>query len=129
MIEIYRNSKILYLSTGLSLLFFLRKGFQYAIIGSYIPLVLVLFLVLLVSISLRSNKKKLFFRLKIWSILIITWSIIRLLISTMRYTTDVFDEYHQTSQFGLSGIALSAIMLIMGVLIFRTSSIGKKELV
>ncbi|MEL7124008.1 MAG: hypothetical protein AAFO07_31510, partial [Bacteroidota bacterium] len=92
MIEAIRNNKYLFVPLILSLLFFLRKGIQYAIIGSYIPLLISVLVLLPMSLTIW-NRKKLFLLLsKVWAIIIILWSIVRLFISVVNFATNTFDE-------------------------------------
>lgn len=122
MIKIISKNKKLYILVILSLIFFIRKGVQYALLGSFGPLLIVAIFLFLFLTSINHNEKKMFLVSKIWAITLIVWSIIRILISILNYITHTFDEYHLNNQFGIVRICISLIMLLIGVWIFKHSN-------
>lgn len=125
MIKIMKEIKWLFIPLILSLLYFIKKGILYAFIGSYVPFFLVAIFLSLILISIKYNRKIFFIVLRLWSILIIIWSSVRILLFIMNYFTNTFDEYHLTNQFGIKSISISLIMLLFGVMIIRRSN-GKR---
>lgn len=119
MIEAIKRNRFLFIPLIISLLFFLRKGIQFAWLGSYVPLgFLALFLIPLVA-TVGSNER-LFLRIsKIWALVIMVWGIVRIFISVVNYAFPTFDEYHLSSQLGLYGMGLSVLMLGVGIMIMR----------
>jgi len=115
------NTKLLFIPLVLSLLYFIRKAVQYSLIGSYSSMIIVALFLFLLLISLKKNRKTFLLISRIWGILLITWSSVRILISIMNFITNVFDEYHLNNQFGIIRISLSLIMLSFGILIIRHS--------
>ena len=114
------TNKSFNLALILSQLFFLRKGIQYMAIGSIIPMLLGICLLLPLLLFKRHSNVFLAYS-RIWSIIIMFWSSIRILFSIMNAVTDMFDEYHSQSQFGTIGVLISLFMLFLGLVIFRNS--------
>ncbi|MEM1338544.1 MAG: hypothetical protein AAGF96_12365 [Bacteroidota bacterium] len=121
MIKAIRSNSFLFIPLLLSLLFFLRKGIQYAILGSYIPLLVIALFVVLMSITIRANATLFLYLSRIWAGVLIVWSLIRIGIAVVNYATTTFDEYHLSNQFGTSGILISALMLAIGITMIRNA--------
>lgn len=121
MIEYITSNKNLAVSLLLSALFFLGKGIQYAVIGSFIPLVIIISFLVLLALSLRERKKGDTLILRVWAILLIIWSILRIVISIIHNTIRPFDgSLHLTQQFSITTMILSILMLILGTFMFRS---------
>ncbi len=112
---------------GLSLLFFLRKGIQYAVLGSYAPLGFVLLFTLLLGFSLNSSPRIFHLSARIWGILLIAWAVIRLFFSVVTLTVKPLNEYHLSQQFGVAGMGLSIGVLILGIWLLRSLRILRKH--
>ncbi len=112
------NSKLL-LPITISLMFFLRKGIQYAGIGNYWAICLIGLIIYFMLRGLNNRPKLLKKVVRLWSILILLWAGLRILFTGFHFTTDVFDEYHLSMQFGLLGLALSIMMLALGIMILK----------
>lgn len=112
---------------GLSLLFFLRKGIQYAVLGSYVPLGFALLFTLLLGFSLSGSPRIFHISARIWGMLLITWAVIRLFFSVVTIAVKPLKEYHLTQQFGVAGILLSVGVLIMGIWLLRSLRILRKH--
>ena len=96
---------------GLSLLFFLYKGFIYLIIGSYIPIVLISTIVILIILSSRKSEKSFKRIISIWVTLLVVWSSVRLLFSLINQFLKPIPESHVSEQLGISGLILSLLFL------------------
>jgi len=126
MIEFFKINKKLSFTLLLSILFFLRKGIQYASIGNYIPLLIIATLMALLVISIQKRKAS-FIIVKIWAIILIIWTLIRLLISMVHNIVIPFDgSFHMTQQFSGYSFIVSTLMLIIGISMFR--SVNKKRI-
>jgi len=120
MIEKIRANKVLSFSLLVSVLFFLRKGGQYAAIGNYAPLLFVVGLVSLLIISGRLGKAYFVVAVRVWAIILVLCSVARIVISVMHLFVQPFDgSYHLTTQFNGYNLVLSVLMLVVGVLAFR----------
>lgn len=120
--DIFKKNKTFFIPLLLSLMFFIRKGIQYVIIGKPIPLLIITLFLILLSMNVNNNNKSRFLNIsRIWAIVIIVWSLVRILFAIMNFTTNVFDEYHTQTQFGIFGILLSNSLLLMGLIIFKNS--------
>lgn len=120
MIDQISKNQGFYIPFALSILFFLRKGVQYAIIGSFIPLVFILTMIMLIALIFISEKKKPIKLIsRTWAIIIMIWSIIRILLSIAQLTLKSLNEYHLSNQFGFWGMALSISMLSVSILMMR----------
>lgn len=104
----------------LSLIPLFIKSLSYALIGSFTPTIVFLFLggILLSMFTNNSTFKKL--SLKIWSIAIVLWGIARIIIMILFLTTSVH-EAHVESQFGILYLLLSVIYNTIGVYLFRSA--------
>ena len=123
MIERIRANKVLSFSLLLSVLFFLRKGWQYAAIGNYAPLLFVVGLVVLLMFSGRLGKAYFRVAVRVWAVVLILWAVVRIVISVMHLFVQPFDgSYHLTTQFNGYNLLLSALVLILGVLSFRAAN-------
>jgi len=120
------NSKLsLYLSV--TLLFFIRKGIQYFMIGSYFPLLIIVSLIILLAVSLKVKVIVFVFFVRIWSIILIVWALIRILISIVNNTIKPFDgSWHLAQQFNIYSLLLSIVILWISVMMYR--SLNKKRL-
>ncbi|WP_400079739.1 hypothetical protein [Winogradskyella sp. R77965] len=110
-----------YLVLGFSLLFFLRKGIQYAFIGSYVPIIIIL---IVISLLVCSKVKSLKFHkkaIKLWSVLLIIWSIFRILMTIIILFLKSINESHIYEQLGVFGFLLSLIIMFIGVYLYRKS--------
>ena len=105
----------------LSLLLFLAKGIQYAILGSYIPLILALVICAIFYLN-QKKKKALNILIKIWAFLIIIWSLLRLLIGTADRFGKELMENHLQENLGITGSLISLMFLIIGFYL-----LGKKR--
>lgn len=113
------KSKTLYtVILVLSLFLFLIKGFQYAVLGSYIPLVLALVICMLFYLN-RKKKKALNILIKIWALLIIIWSLLRLLIGTADRFGKELMENHLQENLGVTGSLISLLFLVVGFYLFN----------
>lgn len=127
MIEFFRANKNLSFTLLVSTLFFLRKGIQYLAIGSYIPLLIIISLIVLLAISVQKRKSFFCFIVKIWATILIIWSVIRLLISIIHITIKPFDgSFHLAQQFNGYNLIVSVLMLVVGIYMFR--SLNKKRI-
>ncbi len=127
MIEFIRVNKNLSLTLLLSILFFLRKGIQYSLIGNVIPLLIIIGFIILLTTSVQKSRTAFILIARIWAIILIILSTIRLLISIIHLTIKPFDNsFHMTHQFSGYSIILSILMLILGILMLR--GLSKKRI-
>lgn len=103
----------------LSLLFFWRKGIQYAVIGSYVPLLIILVFTGLFLLLAQRRSSRLFIALRIWAILLVCWAAARILFAVVNLTVQPFNEYHLSAQFGWMGLLLSLLILGCAIILFR----------
>lgn len=123
MIDFIKMNRHLSIALSLTILFFLRKGIQYAIVGGYIPLLIIIGLVILIGASLQLGNATFRIVLRVWAILLVMWSVARIIISAIHLTVRPFDDsWHMTHQSGFYALVLSFIMLVLGVYIFRNSN-------
>lgn len=102
----------------LSLFLFLIKGIQYAVLGSYIPIVLALVICTLFYLN-RKKKKALIILIKIWALIIIIWSLLRLLIGTADRFGKELMENHLQENLGVTGSLISLLFLVVGFYLFN----------
>jgi len=127
MINFIKANSTLSLTLLVSILFFLRKGIQYSAIGSHVPLFIIVGVISLLAISLRAGKSYFIILLKTWSVALIIWSLVRIVISTVHLTLQPFDgSNHLTQQFSIYALIISILMLVLSIAMFRSSN--KKKL-
>ncbi len=99
--------------------FFFVKGVWYVLLGSWLPILIILLLMaLLVFSAIRSEKA---FRKSIimWSTLMILWAFVRLLLSVADNFIKPIPESHIHEQLGIQDNVLSLIFLISGIYLLR----------
>jgi hypothetical protein len=112
----------LFILTGISIIFFLVKGIQYAIIGSYVPLLMVLIVLGSLYLSFSKSIKAHRAILRIWAVLIIIWAVARFIVWVMFEVDQNLSETHIREQFGIFQHIISIAMLFIGIIIFRTKT-------
>jgi len=123
MIDFLKLNKTLSLTLLVSILFFLKKGIAYAVIGSFVPLWVITSIIVLLALSIQKRKKFFIIILRTWAIVLIIWAITRTLISIIHLTIKPFDgSYHTTQQLGSNSLFLSIVMMVLGILMFRNSN-------
>ena len=116
--RIYKT-KLLYAMLGVSILYFLIKGFKYLLIGSYVPIVFILMIVLILCWSFSLHLKSHVRVLRFWAIIIIAWAIARFSLWLIFKTDIKLTESHMRDQFGIVQHIISIIMLIIGIGIIK----------
>jgi len=108
-------------STYLSftLLFFLYKGFDYLIIRSYTPLILITAIVVLFIWGAGNSKIKFRKIINLWAILLIIWSSSRILLSLMNQFVKQVPQSHISEQLGTSDFMLSLLFLSGAIYLLR----------
>lgn len=113
------SSKSLYLVVGLSLLFFLLKGLNYALIESYIPLLFIIAVIVLLYFSFSASNKAHRRVLRFWAIIILIWAVVRIGLWVYLKIDNNLTESHLREQFGLAQNLISVGMLITGIFILK----------
>ena len=103
----------------LSLLYFFYKGVLYAVLGSYVPLISISSILLLFFLSSEKNVKSFNRVTGLWAILIIMWSIVRIVLSLVNQFIKPIPESHVSEQLGIIGLAKSLIFLIGAIYLWK----------
>lgn len=129
MIEIPKisPSKIVYTLVVVSLCYFLVKGIQYLIIGSYVPMLFILFALGLLIWSYNKSGKTHRKALRFWAIVILLWASVRILLWGYLQIDTKFTESHLREQFSLFQNAISIIMLVIGIQILKKTKHLKND--
>jgi len=120
-------NKNIYILIGLSILFFLVKGIKYLIIGSYLPLIFIFLVVGLIFMSVYFDERKHFVVLKIWSLFLLLWSTIRIVLWLVLIFDKNLTEAHLRDQFGLGQQLVSILMMLIGFRILKNLRSLKKQ--
>jgi len=120
------NFKKLYLLLTLSILFFLFKGIQYALIGSFMPIIFIAFVVFLLLLSLKIIGGGHHRVVKIWAGFLIFWSIMRLVLSVVLLVDNNLTEAHLREQFTLEQQLISLFVGLVGYYMFRLLRLVRK---
>jgi len=121
------QSKLLYSLIGGSVLYFLIKGCTYVLIGSYLPMLFVLIIILTLWWSLKFSIKRHRLIIKTWAIFIIAWALIRLGLWLVLQIDGSMTESHLREQLGLVQHFVSLLMLAAGYGIIRQLKNSKGE--
>ncbi|MBR9845777.1 MAG: hypothetical protein GYB35_06540 [Algicola sp.] len=103
----------------LSLLFFFYKGVLYLLLGSYIPFILISSMIVLFFLSSEKNVKSFKRVTGLWAILIIMWSIVRIVLSLVNQFIKPISESHVSEQLGILGLMQSLIFLIGAIYLWK----------
>ncbi len=120
------SQKSLYTLLGISILYFLIKGFNYLIIGSYVPILFICTAIILLYWSFTSNLKNHYRIVRFWAILIILWALTRLCIWLIFKIDLGLTESHIREQFGVFHHVISTIMLVIGFMILKQLKLKRK---
>lgn len=104
---------------GLTLLYFLYKGLSYVVIGSYVPLLLIVVVLSLFVFSSYTSEKAFRRTISLWAILIMIWSCVRLLLTLVNQFLKPIPEGHVDGQLGILGALLSLLFLVGGIYLLR----------
>ena len=116
--RIYK-SKLLYLMLGVSLLYFLIKGFKYLLIGSYLPILFILIIVIMLYWSFTLNLKSHYKMLRFWAIILIFWALVRFSLWLIFKIDVKLTESHMREQFGIFQHIISIMILVIGIGIIK----------
>lgn len=95
--------------------FFLRKGIQYAVLGSYLPGLIILCFLAPIIVSYVSQKRNFVLWTKILAYAIISWGALRVMFAVVNRTVKPLKEYHLHVQFGMGGLIISLLMISVAV--------------
>lgn len=119
--------KTLYLPVLVSLAFFFFKGIDYALLGSYVPLIFISVILTLFYLSFSKSIKAHRRVLKFWAVLLLVWASVRIGLRLYLYFDTDLTESHLREQFGLLQNIISVVMLVIGIGIFKQLKKNKKE--
>lgn len=115
LVNIFNQDRLFGLSLGLTLIFFIYKGVLYALIGSFVPLLVIFTILALILFSLQKSPLAFKRSIGLWSTLIILWSTVRLLLSAANEFVKPIPEGHIDGQLGLLSVLLSITFLCAGI--------------
>jgi len=118
-IKTIRKNRLFSLSLSITMIFFICKGILYAWIGSFVPLLIILSILSLILFSLKRSNKAFQRSIGLWSLLIIFWSTLRLLLSAINEFVKPIPEGHIDGQLGPMSILLSIAFLLAGIYIWK----------
>ncbi len=104
---------------ALTLFFFLYKGLTYAWIGSYVPLGFIGAIVIFLLLASRRSKKAFKRMLGVWAILLMLWSMVRLLLILVNLFIKPIPESHVSEHLDVFGGFLSVLFLLGAIYIWR----------
>lgn len=102
-----------------TLLFFAFKGISYLILGSYIPMIVILSIFILFFLSTYKSTKTFLRVLGLWSILLIIWASVRFLLGMINLFVKPIPEAHVDNQLGTMGLLISLFFLISGIYLWK----------
>ena len=117
--NVFRQNQLFSLILSITLLFFVYKGVHYALIGSYVPLLFIIIILCLLMVGLNKSPNVFKWSVGSWSVLIILWATVRLLLSMANLFVKPVPEGHVDGQLGLASILLSVAFLIAGIYLWQ----------
>ena len=121
------DHRLLYALLAASLLFFLIKGIQYAVIGSYLPAVVAINALVLLGYGWFFSAKILRTGIRLWGVMLIFWSLARLFVEVSFQLTPGITETHIREQFTILQNALTLLFLFSGVYLIRKAKTLRKS--
>ena len=109
-----------------SLLFFLIKGINYAIIGSWLPLYVALFFSTLIGLGYFYSMKLFRWAIFFWAIFLTIWSFILMAMEVALQFSPKVTESHVRDQFTILFNLLIVLFFTTGISIFRTLRKSRK---
>jgi len=111
--------KTMYSLLGISLLYFIIKGLDYAIIGSYIPLIFILFWIILIIWSFSFKQKHHLRVLKYWIIMVLIWAVARIGVWIIIHIDTGLTESHLREQFNIFQNCITIVMLVIAINVLK----------
>jgi len=102
-----------------TLALFLAKGLQYALIGSYLPLMVFGGLGLIVVLAIQRPGRLPVIAVRFWAIVLMVMGGLRLLLDVIFLFSERPTEMHIREHFTLVGRLLSLLTLVVGLYLFR----------
>ncbi len=107
------------LAVALSFIPLLVKAIDYALLGSLVPMLVLVLFVALVTLGLRGSSKAASRAIAVWASALILWGLIRLgLIGLFTWTS--VHEAHVQGQFTIGYVLISLGNAALGVYLFRS---------
>ncbi|MAP54509.1 hypothetical protein [Altibacter sp.] len=103
----------------LSLAYFFYKGIWYLLLGSYVPFILIALILSLLVWSSRKSAKAFRIVIATWSILVLLWSTVRLLLSLTHQFIKPVPEGHVAGQVGVLGTIHSLLFLLGAIYLWK----------
>lgn len=122
LIHILKKDLVFSLILMFSLIFFLFKGIRYSLIGSFVPLVLILMIIFLFVAGSFKSQKVIKRIITLWTILIIIWSIVRIALSLINHFVKPIPESHVAEQLGTLGLIQSFIFLFGAIYLWKNKN-------
>lgn len=110
-----------------SFLLFVLKGVDYALLGSYVPLIFISVILTMFYLSFSKSVKAHRRVLKFWALLLIVWASVRIGLMLYLYFDSDLTESHLREQFSLVQNIISVIMLIIGIRTLKQLKMIRKE--
>lgn len=119
LLHIVKQDRLFGLNLSLTLIFFIYKGMLYALLGSSVPLLIILIIPGLILFSLKKSPRAFKRSIGLWSSLIILWSTVRILLSATNEFVKPIPEGHIDGQLGMMSVLLSMIFLGAGTYMWK----------
>lgn len=104
-----------------SLILFAKKGIEYAILGSFIPLILSIVFIAIVCL-MKKSRKKTNMVLKLWAILLLVWSFSRIIIGLADTFLKELTENQIQQNMGIFGYIISILFIYIGTFLLNKNN-------
>lgn len=103
-----------------SLLLFLYKGIAFALLGSYVPLLISVCFASFIMVSKVKSATSFHVAKKIWAYTIISWCVIRIILAILIVTT--LNEAYLLDQINWANLALTIFLIMTAYLLLKTKN-------
>lgn len=103
-----------------SLLLFLYKGVEFALLDSYVPLIISVCFASYVLVSKLRSARSFHVAKKVWAYTIISWCVVRIILAILIVTT--LNEAYLLDQISWANLALTLFLLMTAYLLLKTKN-------
>lgn len=121
--KLRRHDSLAFAVLAASLVPFMFRGVEYALLDSYVPMTLIVVFLCLLALGYLTGG--FFFRLsvRLWSIVLLLYGVIRLGLGVMLAIWPLPREAHAMAQFTLPYHVFSAAFLLAGIYLIRNAKV------
>ncbi len=118
-LDVLKSNPLYLIFLVFTLAFFVYKGISYALLGSMVPLAVILIVLALLLFAMHSSVSAFKRSITLWAILLVIWSGIRILFSIVNWFIKPIPEGHVDAQLGFTGLVFSLAFLLFAIFLLK----------